>query len=225
MLHTCSSQILLQEQQFSSNLVTLQQEMMHARWDSAGKGQDNPTPPLLFCKTWRVSSSSAIQFLFYRLGTSLQEMDEGCGTLRAKDFEVSRCDAEHKWICKKTPFLLCSVTAGNGEKSDASIWQAPTPKRPFHKILAANIWGDIVPCSQLQLCRRFQDFQILLPWGSRPVLGAQMSPWAGESERSVVQAQCWYSWDINKSLSNWFASIYWNNTGTSTGGTSCEVHT
>ncbi|XP_071281205.1 C-type lectin domain family 2 member B-like isoform X2 [Agelaius tricolor] len=55
------------------------------------------------------------------LGTSLHEMDEGCGTLRAKDFEVKRCDAEHKWVCKKKPFLLCSVTAEDGEKSDASI--------------------------------------------------------------------------------------------------------
>uniref|UniRef100_A0A8C3MRC5 Uncharacterized protein n=1 Tax=Geospiza parvula TaxID=87175 RepID=A0A8C3MRC5_GEOPR len=72
-------------------------------------------------KIWRVSSSSAIQFLFYRLGTSLHEMDEGCGTLRGKDFEVKRCDAEHKWVCKKKPFLLCSVTAEDGEKSDASI--------------------------------------------------------------------------------------------------------
>ncbi|NXI10381.1 KLRG1 protein, partial [Irena cyanogastra] len=40
------------------------------------------------------------------LGTSLHEMDEGCGTLRAKEFEVNRCDAEHKWVCKKKPFLL-----------------------------------------------------------------------------------------------------------------------
>ncbi|KAM4753629.1 killer cell lectin-like receptor subfamily G member 1 isoform 4-T4 [Cyanocitta cristata] len=55
------------------------------------------------------------------LGTSLQEMGEGCGTLRAKDFEVYRCDAEHKWVCKKNPFLLCSVTAGDEEKSNASI--------------------------------------------------------------------------------------------------------
>uniref|UniRef100_A0A8D2P641 C-type lectin domain-containing protein n=1 Tax=Zosterops lateralis melanops TaxID=1220523 RepID=A0A8D2P641_ZOSLA len=72
-------------------------------------------------KTWRVFSSSAIPFLFYRLGTSLHKMEEGCGTLRAKDFEVNRCDAEHKWVCKKKPFLLCSVTAEDGEKSDASI--------------------------------------------------------------------------------------------------------
>ncbi|NWU22034.1 KLRG1 protein, partial [Dyaphorophyia castanea] len=40
------------------------------------------------------------------LGTSLQEMGEGCGTLRAKDFEVNRCDSEHKWVCKKKPFPL-----------------------------------------------------------------------------------------------------------------------
>ncbi|XP_062369754.1 killer cell lectin-like receptor subfamily G member 1 isoform X2 [Cinclus cinclus] len=55
------------------------------------------------------------------LGTSLREMDEGCGTLRAKDFKVNKCDAEHKWVCKKKPFLLCSVAAEHGEKSDASI--------------------------------------------------------------------------------------------------------
>ncbi|KAM7024732.1 killer cell lectin-like receptor subfamily B member 1F isoform 2-T3 [Acridotheres tristis] len=55
------------------------------------------------------------------LGTSLQEMDEGCGTLRAKDFKVNECDAEHKWVCKKNPFLLCPVIAERGEKSDASI--------------------------------------------------------------------------------------------------------
>ncbi|XP_041252935.1 killer cell lectin-like receptor subfamily B member 1B allele B [Onychostruthus taczanowskii] len=55
------------------------------------------------------------------LGTSLHEMDEGCGTLRAKDFEVNRCDAEHKWVCKKRPFLLCSVTAEDGKRRDASI--------------------------------------------------------------------------------------------------------
>lgn len=42
------------------------------------------------------------------LGTSLQEMDEGCGTLRAKEFEVKRCDAEHKWVCKKKG-LSCSA--------------------------------------------------------------------------------------------------------------------
>ncbi|XP_053860132.1 killer cell lectin-like receptor subfamily G member 1 isoform X3 [Vidua macroura] len=55
------------------------------------------------------------------LGTSLHKMDEGCGILRAKDFEVNRCDAEHKWVCKKKPFLLCSVTAEDGAKSDASF--------------------------------------------------------------------------------------------------------
>ncbi|XP_005060890.1 PREDICTED: killer cell lectin-like receptor subfamily G member 1 [Ficedula albicollis] len=55
------------------------------------------------------------------LGTSLYEMDEGCGTLRGKDFKVKKCDAEHKWVCKKMPLLLRSVTAENGEKSDASI--------------------------------------------------------------------------------------------------------
>uniref|UniRef100_A0A674GZT9 Killer cell lectin-like receptor subfamily G member 1 n=1 Tax=Taeniopygia guttata TaxID=59729 RepID=A0A674GZT9_TAEGU len=49
------------------------------------------------------------------LGTSLHKMDEGCGTLRAKDFEVNRCDAELKWVCKKKPFLLCSATAEDGE--------------------------------------------------------------------------------------------------------------
>ncbi|TRZ10586.1 hypothetical protein HGM15179_016510, partial [Zosterops borbonicus] len=38
------------------------------------------------------------------LGTSLHKMEEGCGTLRAKDFEVNRCDAEHKWVCKKKAF-------------------------------------------------------------------------------------------------------------------------
>ncbi|XP_053825111.1 killer cell lectin-like receptor subfamily G member 1 isoform X4 [Vidua chalybeata] len=55
------------------------------------------------------------------LGTSLHKMDEGCGILRAKDFEINRCDAEHKWVCKKKPFLLCSVTAEDGAKSDASF--------------------------------------------------------------------------------------------------------
>ncbi|NWS23941.1 KLRG1 protein, partial [Polioptila caerulea] len=40
------------------------------------------------------------------LGTSLHEMGEGCGALKAKDFEVNRCDAEHKWVCKKKPLLL-----------------------------------------------------------------------------------------------------------------------
>lgn len=147
MLHTCSLEILLQAQQLSSNLITLQQEIMHAGWDSAWKGQNNLTSPLLFCKMWRVFSSSAIPFLFYRLGTSLHKMEEGCGTLRAKDFEVNRCDAEHKWVCKKKPFLLCSVTAEDGEKSDASIWQTPTPKCPSHKTFAASIWGVIAPSS------------------------------------------------------------------------------
>ncbi|KAL2294419.1 hypothetical protein Nmel_008150 [Mimus melanotis] len=55
------------------------------------------------------------------LGTSLHEMSEGCGTLRAKDFKVNKCDAEYKWVCKKNPFLLCSMTAEYGEKSNASI--------------------------------------------------------------------------------------------------------
>lgn len=35
-------------------------------------------------------------------------------------------------FAKKTPFVLCSVTAEHGEKSDASIWQIPTPKCPSH---------------------------------------------------------------------------------------------
>ncbi|XP_058720734.1 killer cell lectin-like receptor subfamily G member 1 isoform X3 [Poecile atricapillus] len=55
------------------------------------------------------------------LGNYLHEMGEGCGTLRAKDFEVNRCDALHKWVCKKNPFLLCSATAEDGEKSKTSI--------------------------------------------------------------------------------------------------------
>ncbi|XP_039946581.1 C-type lectin domain family 4 member M-like isoform X2 [Hirundo rustica] len=70
-------------------------------------------------KVWRWVDNTS--FNPKMLGTALHDMSEGCGTLRAKDFEVNRCDAEHKWVCKKTPFLLCSATAEDGEKSDASI--------------------------------------------------------------------------------------------------------
>ncbi|XP_051644410.1 CD209 antigen-like protein E isoform X2 [Manacus candei] len=54
-------------------------------------------------------------------GTSLEEMGEGCGTLKAKGFEVHRCDAKHKWVCKKKPFQLYPITAGGEEKHNASI--------------------------------------------------------------------------------------------------------
>uniref|UniRef100_A0A8C3UR11 C-type lectin domain-containing protein n=1 Tax=Catharus ustulatus TaxID=91951 RepID=A0A8C3UR11_CATUS len=105
-----------------SQLVVLQDKKEKVNREEKGK---SPLPVWIGLrshqKIWRVSSSSAIQFLFYRLGTSLHEMGEGCGTLRAKDFKVNRCDAEHKWVCKKTPFVLCSVTAEHGEESDASI--------------------------------------------------------------------------------------------------------
>ncbi|XP_066194639.1 killer cell lectin-like receptor subfamily G member 1 isoform X2 [Sylvia atricapilla] len=70
-------------------------------------------------KVWRWVDNTS--FNPKMLGTSLHKMDEGCGTLRAKDFEIHRCDAEHKWVCKKKPFLLCSLTAEDGEKSNASI--------------------------------------------------------------------------------------------------------
>ncbi|XP_009080258.1 PREDICTED: killer cell lectin-like receptor subfamily B member 1B allele A [Acanthisitta chloris] len=54
-------------------------------------------------------------------GTLKEMEEEGCGTLKAKALEVNRCDAEHKWVCKKKPFLLYPVTPGVGEKCVASI--------------------------------------------------------------------------------------------------------
>ena len=83
------------------------------------KGRRNPLPPL-FCKPGRACSSQAIKFLFCRFGV-LQEMDEGCGTLKDEVLEDDICDGEHEWVCQKDPFQLSPSMAGDGEKCDAAV--------------------------------------------------------------------------------------------------------
>ncbi|XP_037979328.1 killer cell lectin-like receptor subfamily B member 1F isoform X3 [Motacilla alba alba] len=57
------------------------------------------------------------------LGTSLHEMDEGCGTLRAKDFEVNRCDAEHN----KTRGIP-------SPRKQRKVWNMPGPPQKENQI-------------------------------------------------------------------------------------------
>lgn len=83
------------------------------------KGRRNPPPPL-FRKPDRVCSSWAIKFLFCRF-ENLQEMDEGCGTLKKDVLENNLCKEEHNWVCQKDPFQLSPSMAGDGEKCDASV--------------------------------------------------------------------------------------------------------
>ncbi|KAM6188453.1 LOW QUALITY PROTEIN: uncharacterized protein WM294_015470 [Sarcoramphus papa] len=52
---------------------------------------------------------------------ALQEMDEGCGTLKDEALEDDICDGEHEWVCQKDPFQLSPSMAGDGEKCDASV--------------------------------------------------------------------------------------------------------
>ncbi|XP_009462441.1 PREDICTED: C-type lectin domain family 2 member B-like [Nipponia nippon] len=51
----------------------------------------------------------------------LQEVAEGCITLKDKVVEVDTCDTEHEWVCQKEPFQLSPSLAGDGEKCDASV--------------------------------------------------------------------------------------------------------
>ncbi|XP_027564013.1 killer cell lectin-like receptor subfamily F member 1 [Neopelma chrysocephalum] len=50
----------------------------------------------------------------------LPELDEGCGTLKAKSLEVDGCAGDHKWVCQKAPFQLSLPTAGDVGKLDCA---------------------------------------------------------------------------------------------------------
>ncbi|NWQ92684.1 KRBBC protein, partial [Burhinus bistriatus] len=54
-------------------------------------------------KKWRWVDNTS--FDTTTLGT-LQEVDEGCGTLKDEALEVDICDGEHQWVCQKDPFQL-----------------------------------------------------------------------------------------------------------------------
>ncbi|NXK15104.1 CLC2B protein, partial [Herpetotheres cachinnans] len=37
---------------------------------------------------------------------TLQEVEEGCGTLKDEMLEIDTCKGEHEWVCQKDPFQL-----------------------------------------------------------------------------------------------------------------------
>ncbi|XP_052635207.1 killer cell lectin-like receptor subfamily B member 1B allele C isoform X2 [Harpia harpyja] len=69
-------------------------------------------------RKWRWVDNTSLNTKMFR---TLQDVDEGCGTLKNKVLEVDICDAEHEWVCQKHPFQLSPSTAGGGEKCDASF--------------------------------------------------------------------------------------------------------
>ncbi|XP_040434101.1 killer cell lectin-like receptor subfamily B member 1B allele A [Falco naumanni] len=52
---------------------------------------------------------------------TLQEADDGCGTLKDAMLEIDTCKGEHEWVCQKEPFQLSPLMAEGGEKCDGSI--------------------------------------------------------------------------------------------------------
>ncbi|XP_029862156.1 killer cell lectin-like receptor subfamily B member 1B allele C isoform X1 [Aquila chrysaetos chrysaetos] len=69
-------------------------------------------------RNWRWVDNTSLNTKMFR---TLQEVDEGCGTLKNKMLEVDICDAEHEWLCQKHPFQLSPSTAGGGKKCEASV--------------------------------------------------------------------------------------------------------
>ncbi|NXI94889.1 KRBBC protein, partial [Psophia crepitans] len=54
-------------------------------------------------KKWRWVDNTSLDTDMFG---GLQEMDDGCGTLKDEVLEVDTCDGEHKWLCQKDPFQL-----------------------------------------------------------------------------------------------------------------------
>ncbi|XP_076216354.1 killer cell lectin-like receptor subfamily B member 1B allele C isoform X2 [Aptenodytes patagonicus] len=73
---------------------------------------------LIFRKKWIWMDNTSFNIKMF--GT-LQEVDEGCGTLKDKGFDGEICEGDHKWVCQKDPFPLSPPMAGDGEKCNASV--------------------------------------------------------------------------------------------------------